>query len=346
MKTMRYKTALAALTMSVGFGAAAAQAEGELFIYNWTDYTAPELIEKFEQETGIKVTLDTYDSNETLLAKLQSGATGYDIVVPSHNFVDIFVQEGLLQKIDASELSGYENLAEDFRSPPWDPDNAYTVPWQWGTTSFTVDTEAFSGDIDTYQVLFEPPAEIQGSIGMFNSPDEVITMAQIYLGLPLCNENPEDMQKVLDLLEGQKPHVKVYNSDGVLERLTSGDTVVHQNWNGYSQRARAQKASLTYAFPKEGVVTWADNVAVPKGAKNYDNAIKFIEFLMQPENIAVQSNFAGYSNGIDGSLAYMNDELKSAPELSPPAGTKMVFSETCGEAAIRLSDRVWTKLRQ
>jgi spermidine/putrescine transport system substrate-binding protein len=338
------KTTSSALALVLG--ASIASAEGDLFLYNWTDYTAPDLIEKFEAETGISVTLDTYDSNETLLAKLQSGATGYDIVVPSHNFVEIFVSEGLLQPINASQLGSYGNLNANFTSPSWDADNTYTVPWQWGTTSFTVNTDVYGGDINTYDILFQPPSELQGKIGMFKSADEVISMALISLGLPLCNENPEDMQAVLELLQSQKPHVKTYNSDGILERLVSGDAAVHQNWNGYSIRAREENASMQYAFPVQGVIAWADNLAVPVGAPNYDNAIKFIEFLMQPENVAVQSNFAGYSNGVSGSEDFMSEELKTAHELSPPEGTPLVFSESCSPNAVELQSRVWTALLQ
>ncbi|WP_416549221.1 extracellular solute-binding protein [Phaeobacter sp. JH18-5] len=326
--------------------ASSAYAEGDLFIYNWTDYTAPDLITKFEAETGISVTLDTYDSNETLLAKLQSGATGYDIVVPSHNFVEIFISEGLLQPVNAANLANYGNLTEDFTTSPWDAGNVYTVPWQWGTTSFTVDTSVYGGDIDTYDVLFTPPAELQGQIGMFKSADEVISMASIALGVPLCSENPEEMRQVLELLEAQKPHVKTYSSDGILERLSSGDTAIHQNWNGYSIRARDANPAMTYAFPQEGVITWADNLAIPTGAQNYENAIKFIDFMMQPENIAIQSNFAGYSNGVAGSTEFMTDALKSAHELSPPEGTPLVFSQSCSEAAIELQNKVWTALLQ
>ena len=334
------------LSLCLTLAAGTAAAKGDLFLYNWTDYTAPDLIKKFEAETGISVTLDTFDSNETLLAKLQSGGTNYDIVVPSHNFVEILVSEGLLQPINASKLAGYGNLKASFTSPIWDENNTYTVPWQWGTTSFTVNTDVFGGDINTYEILFRPPSELQGKIAMFKSQDEVISMALIALGLPLCNENPADMQKVLDLLQSQKPHVKTYNSDGILERLISGDVAVHQNWNGYSIRAREENAAMRYAFPKEGVIAWADNIAVPVGAPNYDNAIKFIEFLLKPENIAVQSNFAGYSNGIEGSEAFMSEKLKTAHELSPPEGTPLVFSHTCSPKSIDLQNRVWTTLLQ
>ena len=343
MKKLMLIAAAAAVMMT---GAPAARAAGDLFLYNWTDYTSPDLIGKFEEETGIKVTLDTYDSNETLLAKLKQGGGGYDIVVPSHNFVEILINEGLLRKIDAKSLPGYDNIDPKWQGPPWDPENAYTVPWQWGTTSFTVDTALYGGDIDTYAVLFEPPGELQGGIGMFNAPDEVIPMAQIYLGLPLCNESPEDMKQVLTLLENQKPHVKVYNSDGILERLVSGDTAIHMNWNGYSLRARKEKASLRYAYPREGTLSWFDNVAVPASARNYENALEFVAFMLKAENAAVQSNFAGYANGIAGSAEFMSDELKAAPEVNAPADVKAVFTRSCPEKAIKLADRVWTKLKQ
>ncbi len=337
--------AVAAITtIAIAPTLAADATQGELFLYNWSDYTAPDLIEKFESETAIKVVLDTYDSNETLLAKLKQGATGYDIVVPSHNFVQIFIKEGLLQKINASEISGYENIDKRWQSPSWDAGNAYTIPWQWGTTSYAVDTAVYDGNIDSYGVLFTPPPELDGKIGMFKTPEEVIPMAQIYLGIPLCSEKPSDMQAVYELLSVQKPAVKVYNSDGIKERLVSGDVAAHMTWNGYSLRSRKEKASIAYAYPTEGVLSWFDNIAVPKGAKNKANAIKFIEFMLQPENAAIQSNFAGYANGIAGSPEYMNAELKSAPEVNMPANAKSVFTQSCSEAAIKLADRAWTKL--
>ncbi|MCU0906287.1 MAG: extracellular solute-binding protein [Rhodobacteraceae bacterium] len=271
---------------------------------------------------------------------------GITDTVPSHNFVPIFIAEGLLQPINVGDMAGAANLTEMFRNPDWDPGAVYTAPWQWGTTAYTVDTAVYAGDVDTYEVKFNPPAELQGSIGMFRSPDEVISMALLALGKPLCNENPDDMREVLELLQAQKSHVKVYNSDGILERLVSGDTALHQNWSGYSIRAREEKQSLRYAFPREGVIGWADTLAVPVGAQNPENAIRFIEFMLEPENAGLQSTFAGYANGITGSDAFMSAELLAAPEISPPDGTPVVFSRVCSEAAIELQSRVWTTLLQ
>lgn len=330
----------------IGLCAGGAMAQGELFLYNWTDYTSPDVIKKFEKETGIKVTLDTYDSNETLLAKLKAGGGGYDIVVPSQNFLPIMIKEGLLQKINAAQLEGYANIIDSLKDPIWDPDNAYSIPWQHGTTAFSVNTEVYKGDINTYKILFEPPPELQGKIAMFGSPDEVIPMALIYLGFEQCNESPQEMKKVQDLLVRQKPYVKVYNSDGILERLVSGDVAIHNNWNGYAMRTRMQKPSIKYAYPAEGVLSWADSLVVPKDARNRDNAVKFIGFMLQPENAGMQSNFARYANGIKGSEAFMDEELKAAPEMRVPPGVKMIFSMACSEKSIKLYDKVWTKLKQ
>ncbi|MCF8068975.1 MAG: extracellular solute-binding protein [Desulfobacterales bacterium] len=323
-----------------------ALAEENLFIYSWTDYTSPEMLKKFEKETGIKVTLDTFDTNESLLAKLKAGGGGYDIVVPSHNFIPIFVDEGLLMEINAPELKGYENIMSKYKSPPWDPGNKYSIPWQTGTTSFSINTDVYKGDIDTYKIMFDPPPELQGKIAMFGSADEVIGMALIYLGFDQCNQSSDEMKKVMDLLMAQKPYVKVYNSDGILERLLSGDVALHMNWNGYALRVRNENPAIKYAYPKEGVMSWMDNLAVPKDAQNKENAIKFLEFMMQPENAGIQSNFARYANGIEGSAEFMDDELKAAPEINVPSNVNLIFSLACPEKSIKLYDKVWTKLKQ
>lgn len=337
------RTALAfALTLAAG----AAHAEGDLFIYNWTDYTSPELIAKFEKETGIKVTLDTYDSNETLLAKLKSGSAGYDIAVVSSDFVPIFSGEGLVEKIDAPKLEGFSNLDPRWVKPVWDPENAYSIPWNWGTTSYSVNTDAYKGPIDSLSVLFEPPPELSGKVGMFNSPSEVTSLAQVYLGMPPCQTDTANMKKVQDLLLAQAPAVKLYNSDGIIERQATGETVVHQQWNGAAMRSRELNKAVKYVYPKEGVVGWMDNVVVPTGAKNPDNARKFLSFIMQPENMALQSNFTKYSNAVVGSEAFFEASMKDAPELSPPAGLKVVFTPACSEEAIQLMDRVWTRLKK
>ena len=337
---------LAAALLIGGLAAGPAGAEEHLFIYNWSDYTAPALTQKFEAETGIKVQVDTYDSNETLLAKLRSGSTGYDIVVVTSDFVPIFVAQGLVARLDAPGIAGYQNIEKRWQSPPWDPGNAYSVPWVWGITSFSVNTKQVTGPTDSLKLLFEPPPEAKGKIGMFGSPSEVISLAEVYLGLPPCQTDPAAMKQVQDLLLNQAPFVEVYNSDGLIERQASGETWISEQWNGSAMRARLLNPDIKFVYPREGAVVWMDNVVVPVSARNPASARKFVEFLLRPENIALESNFSKYLNAIAGSSRYFEPDMRAAPEMNVPEDFKQVTVPTCPEAAIRLIDRVWTRLKR
>jgi spermidine/putrescine transport system substrate-binding protein len=340
------KTATLALGLMACFAAPKAQAQGVLHIYNWTDYTAPDLIAKFTKETGIKVTLDTYDSNETLLAKLKAGGSGYDLVVVSNDFVPIFVDQKLIQPINAAAMPNFKNLDPQWQTRAWDPKAEYSVPWQWGTTSFMYDTAVYSGPVDSLSTLFNPPAVFEGKVGMFGSQSEVINLALLYMGKPLCDSNPADMKALVKLLEAQKPSVLMYNSDGLADRLGSGEVSMSQVWSGDAVRARAQKASLRYVYAKEGAVGWMDNMAVPVGAPDYQNALKFINFMMDPQNVAIETNFAGYQNAVSASSQYLTPSVAKSPEFNPPKGFKMVFTMACPAQATKSYDRVWTLLRQ
>ncbi|KAF1052471.1 MAG: Spermidine-binding periplasmic protein SpuE [Stenotrophomonas maltophilia] len=337
------KIVLGALALGLAGGVHAAE---ELNVVSWSGYFAPPILEKFEKQTGIKVTVDSYDSNETLLAKLKQGGAGYDVAIPSHQFVPILIKENLLERFDPQKEPYYANFESNLRKPSWDPEGAYSVPFIWGTTSVVLDSARYSGPADSYAVLFQPPAELQGRINMFDSSSEVIDTASLYLGIPLCSEDPKQMQQVLSLLKAQKPFVKTFSSKAgsIRENLASGEIDMSMFWGGSSLRAREMKPSLKYLYPKEGVIAWVDNLVIPKGSRHPDSARKFIAFLSQPENAAMTQNFLKHQSPVMGVEPYLDASLKDAPELHIPAGTKVVFSQTCGEGAIRLADRVWTNL--
>ena len=181
---------------------------------------------------------------------------------------------------------------------------------------------------------------------MFDSSSEVIDTASLYLGIPLCSEDPKQMQQVLTLLKDQKAFVKTYSSKAgsIRENLASGEVDMSMFWGGSSMRAREMKPSLKYLYPKEGVMAWVDNLVIPAGAKNPENAKTFIAFLSRPENAAMTQNFLKHQSPIKGVEPFLDASLKEAPELHIPEGTKVVFSKTCGEGAIRLADRIWTNL--
>ena len=321
-------------------------AGGELLLYNWSDYTSPDLISKFEKETGVKVIIDTYDSDETLLSRLRSGDAAYDIAVPSYSVIPRLIADGLLEIINAQKINGFDNIIDSLKNPPWDPQNIYSVPWSFGCTSFSVNTKVYTGDVTSMKVLFEPPRELAGKIGMFDSAEENCALALIYLGLPLCDEDPDEMLRVQDLLLTQKPSVKIYSSERIHQRLLADEVIVTANWSGDSLRTRRQNPDIKFIFPKEGVMGWTDNLVVLKNGKNKENALLFLEFMLRPENAAIQSNFSGFAGGVKGVEAFLNSELRNAPEFSVPDGVRLHFQPICPEKAIRLQNNVWEAVRR
>lgn len=317
----------------------------ELKLYNWFEYIPQDLLKKFETETGIKVTVDTYDSNENLLARLKSGVTGYDLAVPSDYMVEIMIQEGLLERVDASSLPNFVNVTDQMKSVPWDPKRDYSVPYQIGVTSFMVDGQVYSGDINTLKIMFDPPPELAGKINMMRDMNDVINMGLRYLGYPRCNSNPQQLKAVNDLLVASKGHWLSFNSDGAKEVLVSGDAAAGMIWNGYGLRAREERKSLRYAFPREGYSGFADNIVALKGAPNLENAKTFMNFMMAPENSAMLTNYARYMSPIKGVEPFLDELQKSAAEVNPPADApKPEFVPSCPPDVVALYDKIWTNL--
>ena len=325
-------------------------AAGKLNLYNWADYTPDELIKKFESETGIQVIVDTYDSNETLLAKLQAsgGSSGYDLAVPSQHFVEIMIKEGLLEKVSGiKEMTNYKYVAKQFQGPSFDPNQDYSTPYQMGSASFAYRADAYKGNGSSMMEFFKPSSDVCGKLAVFKSPEEVVNMAHLALGSSFCSEDPNEMQAVMDLLVEQKKCVAVYSSEGINDRLKSGEVIMHAHWDGYSQVGKWEGVDdLTYAYPKEGVVGWFDSLIVPKGAKNIENAKAFMNFLMHPENMAMLSNFAAYANAIPESVNYLTEDMKNATNIQVPDGIPVVFGKACNKKAQSLIDKVWTKTMQ
>lgn len=325
--------------------AASAHAAGELKIYNWSDYMPPELIEKFSKQFDVKVTQDSYDSNETLLAKLKSGVQGYDLAVPGDYMVAIMIKEGLVEKIEANQLPNFKNVKKDLIDVYFDPGRSYSIPYQFGTTSFMVDTNVYKGDINTLAILFDTPDELKGKVNMFRDVNDVINAGLRYLGFPRCNSNKEELAKVNDLLLKAKPNWLSIASDGSREMLISGDAAAGMIWNGMGLRARTEKATLQFAYPKEGMTAWADNMVVLKGAPNLENAKLFMNFMLEPENAAALTNFASYTAGVEGAEPFLDKKFVGALEMNPPAGApKPEFVPPCDPEVVKLYDRIWTNL--
>ena len=345
MKMLMKSTALAgALALAAG----AAMAEGKLVIYHWFEYIPQELLDKFTAETGIEVTMDTYDSNEALLASLKAGAIGtYDVAVPGDYMVQIMAGEGLLDTIGDGELANKGNILPQWADPAFDPGRAHSIPYQWGSTSFMVNRDVYQGDINTTDILFNPPAELSGKINMLDSQGEVLAMAALHMGIPQCSSDRAQLKALNDMLQQAKTHWASFNSDTAKEVLVSGDAAVGQIYDGFGAKAREEGANVEYAFPTQGYVVWMDNVVLLKDAPNRESALKFMDFLLEPENIAAVSNYARYVAGVDGVAPFLDPALATLPEANPPASAGAgVFIEVCDQATQEIYDQIWTNLKK
>ena len=339
---------LGAAAAVVAFAAGAVQAEGKLSIYHWFEYIPQELLDKFSAEAGVEVTMDTFDSNEAMLASLKAGKLGsYDVAVPGDYMVEIMIGEGMLDEVKPGELANIGNVEEQWMGVPFDPGRKHSIPYQWGSTSFSVNRDAYSGDINTTSILFDPPEALRGKINVLDSQGEVMLMATLHLGIAQCTNDREQLKALDTLLQGAKPHWASFGSDIAKDVLVSGDAAVGMIWNGFSAKARAEGANIEYAYPKEGYVVWMDNVVLLKDAPNRANALRFMDFLLEPENIAAVTNYARYAAGVKGVTDMLDPDLKSSPESVPPADApRGTFVAVCDQKTQEVYDAIWTRLKK
>jgi len=319
----------------------------ELYVFNWSEYIDPQVYEDFETEFGVHITEDTFASNEELLAKLQAGAAGYDIIVPSDYMVEIMIAEDMLAALDLSNIPNRSKLYPRFQDPPYDPGNTYCIPYQWGTTGIGYNSDEFEEPPDSWAYLFDPEmvGQYAGKMSMLNDPRESTGAALKYLGYSLNTTDPDELEEAKQLLLQQKEWVTTYDNDQYEDLLMSGDTIIALSWSGDVFMAAVEDERLWYIIPQEGGTVWADNLCIPVTSPNKHTAELFINYLLRPEVAAKISNFTWYASPVQAAEEYIDPEILEEPAIYPPPEVmeRLEWIEDVGEANA-LYDRIWTEV--
>ena len=353
------------LAALVAGGAARADEPKVLNVYNWSDYIADDTIAKFEAETGIKVTYDVYDSNETLEAKLLAGRSGYDLVFPSAMpFLAKQAKAGVYRKIDKPKLSNYGNLDPQIlaQAAKADPGNQFGVPYLWGTTGIGYNVEKVkaalgeTAPLESSALLFDPEnaKKLQAcGISLLDTPQEVFPAALAYAGADPIAKDAASLEKAVGIVQKIRPYVRKFHSSQYINDLATGDICLAFGYSGDVVQARNRAAEanngidIGYTIPKEGAMLWIDMMAIPADAPHPENALRFIDFVLRPEIIAAISNKVGYANPNALATDMVDDELRDDPNVYPPEGVRarLFFDQPAPQSYERERTRAWTRVK-
>ncbi|SDY59307.1 polyamine ABC transporter substrate-binding protein [Citreimonas salinaria] len=357
MKTIVQVTA----TLALAAGAASAQ---EVRVYNWSDYIDEELLTKFEEETGIDLIYDVFDSNEVLETKMLAGGSGYDVVVPTGTFLQRQIQAGAFQKLDKSKLPNLDNMWDviEERTAVYDPGNEYSINYMWGTTGIGADvnkvTDILGEDapLDSLDLIFDPENMEQLAecgVMFLDAPTEMIPAALTYAGLDPDRKDEEALAKAEEILMAVRPHVQKFHSSEYINALANGDICVAFGWSGDILQARDRAAEaengveVVYNAPSEGALMWFDQMAIPVDAPNPEAAHTFLNFMMDAQNMAQATNYVYFANGNLASQEFLNEDVIGDTAIYPsPAALQNLYTVTpFPPREQRDLTRMWTRVK-
>lgn len=335
----------AIMALAALFSTSGASLADDLNIYNWGDYINPEVLKKFEEETNIKVSLSTYSSNEEMLAKIQGGATGYDIVFPSVHMQDIMAKLDLLEKTNINQYEGFKNIDPAFLRAKSDPNGEYCLPYAWGTVGIFYNRKVLGKDITGWRDLIATVKEKNLKFTLLDDMREVIGVGLVLNGHNVNSTDPEELQQAAQTIIDMKPNVAAFTYDSP-PLVQSGDVAAAHLFVGAMIFVMGNPEELGYVIPEEGATTYQEDICMLKTAPNKDNAIKFLQFYTRPEIAAL--NVAQQTNGTPNvpARALTPAKIKDSEEINPPAETmkRLQIFEDLG-AGLRQIDRVWTKIK-
>ena len=325
-------------------GCAGGDDPNTLYYFTWSDYAGPEIIADFEREASVKVVVDTFGSNEELLAKLQSGASGYDVAVPSDFMVPIMGKQGLLAELELDRIPNVAMLDDRLRRLHFDPEHRQSIPYLWGTVGIGYDSAAIPNPPDSWSVLWDP--RYKGKISMLNDQREVLGAALRSMGRSLNTTDPAAIRDATQKLLAQKALVKTYTSENYDQLLASGDVLLAHGWGGAVARAMVERPSIRYVIPKEGGTIWTDCLVVLKASKHPALAMRFINFLLDRSVAARTTTRLLFASANGEARALLPPAVRDNPAVYPPDSVlpRVEWMRDVGEA-IRLYDRAWTELK-
>lgn len=315
----------------------------KLYVYTWDTYAASDLFKKFEDETNISVITEVYSSNDSMLAKLKSGAH-YDIITPSGNYVPLMIEENLLQPLPQEVRNIGRRFTSNVSMPAYDPEYTYALPLFYGTTGIAVNTKLTQEKITSWKQFFDRPTGEEPSIGMLDDTSTVMAIAALTLSRKNCDGSPETLERIQNLLTGQKPSVKTYSATGYFERLAANEVTLQMAWSGDVYTARQENDAIRYVYPSEGVELWMDSYAIPTNSQNPGAATKFIEFTMRPENAAEYATFSGNIPTVADAAKFLPPEMHQAAEYNIPKNTITFTSFACPADVVQAYGRIWENL--
>ncbi|MGB3535455.1 MAG: spermidine/putrescine ABC transporter substrate-binding protein [Microcoleaceae cyanobacterium] len=321
-------------------------ASNVLNLYNWSTYISPKVIAQFEEKYNVKVNYDTYDSNESLYAKLKPGNPGYDVAFPADYMVKIMIDEGMVEPLDKNKIPNLLHIDNKFLNPPYDANNQYSVPYQWGTLGIGYNIEATGVEVDSWEIMFDP--EFAGKTAWLDDMRYTFGAVLMYLGLDPNTTQEEEIQQAKNFMIENKTTVAAFVPDTGQLLLSQGEVDLTMEYSGDIFQVMEDNPNLRYVIPQEGSIIWTDNMVIPQNAPNKKLAEKFIDFVLEPEMSASISNFINY--GTPNKTAIEQQLIKpeniNNPSIYPSEQvfSKLKYLEDVGEATV-LYDEAWSEVK-
>jgi spermidine/putrescine transport system substrate-binding protein len=319
--------------------------ESELSIYNWADYVNPKTYPMFEKEFDIKITEDNYASNEDAFAKLQAGAEGYDIVVPTGYMVETMIKQDLLYELDHSKIPNLDMVEPAFLDLPFDPGNKFSVPKDYGTTGYGYRSKFVEEEMTSWEDFFRLAPKYSGRYTVLNSPPEVVGAALKMLGYSYNTTDPGEISEATDVLIDFKPHVRRITSS-MREIMISGEAYISLTWNGEIGYVALDAPDARYVVPSEGSEVWTDNWAILAGAPHPAAAHAFVNWQLQPKIQALDTEYHYYGGVVEGEEKFLDPAIANDPAVYPPdeVAEKLEIAEATPEW-LALRNEAWTKFK-